>query len=156
MRYLVVLFSLWIGSASAFDRITPDAITQLLNSHSTSIIQKDSEKLMALFADNYQQSDKTTPKAAKISKAELKKIYNGNFMVAKLILNTISLTDSHIAENAQSAQIKTHIFTRYLIEYAEKQNILTQEEDWVSDIGLENGNLRYLHTEKQTNAAPTN
>ena len=46
------------------------------------------------------------------------------------------------------AQINTHLFNRYLIEYAEKQHVLTQEEDWQSDVFLENGQLKYLKTEK--------
>ena len=69
-------------------------------------------------------------------------------MVAKLIINTIQLTDSKISEDGLHAHINTHVFNRYLIEYAEKQNVLTQEEDWHSELVLENGQLLYLKTEK--------
>lgn len=101
---------------------------------------------MALFADNYQQIDKKQQKT--ITKDELKTVYNSNFMVAKLIINTVKLTDSKIADDGVHAHINTHVFNRYLIEYAEKQNVLTQEEDWQSELVLENGQLLYLKTEK--------
>ena len=78
------------SSAFAFEKITDDAIKQLLSQHSTFVMQKEPEKLMALFADSYQQFDKKQQKTT--TKDELKKIYNGNFMVAKLIINTIQLT----------------------------------------------------------------
>ncbi|MDO9177767.1 MAG: hypothetical protein Q7U16_05485 [Agitococcus sp.] len=146
MRYLCFVLALYSGSAFALDKITDEAIKQLLSQHSTFVMQKEPEKLMALFADKYQQFDKK--QQATIGKDELKKIYNGNFLVAKLIINTIQLTDSKIAEDGLHAQINTHIFNRYLIEYAEKQNVLTQEEDWHSELVLENGQLLYLKTEK--------
>ncbi len=146
MRYLCFVLALLSSSAFAFEKITDDAIKQLLSQHSTFVMQKEPEKLMALFADSYQQFDKKQQKTT--TKDELKKIYNGNFMVAKLIINTIQLTNSKIADDGLHAQINTHLFNRYLIEYAEKQNVLTQEEDWQSDVFLENGQLKYLKTEK--------
>ena len=146
MRYLCFVLALFSGSAFALDKITDEAIKQLLSQHSTFVMQKEPEKLMALFADKYQQSDKK--QQATIDKDELKKIYNGNFLVAKLIINTIQLTDSKISEDGLHAHINTHVFNRYLIEYAEKQNVLTQEEDWHSELVLENGQLLYLKTEK--------
>ncbi|MDO8416036.1 MAG: hypothetical protein Q7S87_07500 [Agitococcus sp.] len=146
MRYLCFVLALFSGSAFALDKITDEAIKQLLSQHSTFVMQKEPEKLMALFADKYQQFNKK--QQATIGKDELKKIYNGNFLVAKLIINTIQLTDSKIADGGLHAQISTHVFNRYLIEYAEKQNVLTQEEDWHSELVLENGQLLYLKTEK--------
>ncbi len=146
MRYLCFVLALFSGSAFALDKITDEAIKQLLSQHSTFVMQKEPEKLMALFADKYQQFNKK--QQATIGKDELKKIYNGNFLVAKLIINTIQLTDSKIADDGLHAQISTHVFNRYLIEYAEKQNVLTQEEDWHSELVLENGQLLYLKTEK--------
>jgi hypothetical protein len=140
------MLALFSSSVFAFEKITDDAIKQLLSQHSTFVMQKESEKLMALFADKYQQFDKK--QQAAIGKDELKKIYNGNFLVAKLIINTIQLTDSKIADDGLHAQINTHVFNRYLIEYAEKQNVLTQEEDWHSELVLENGQLLYLKTQK--------
>ena len=146
MRYLCFVLTLFSSSAFALEKITDEAIKQLLSQHSTFIMQKEPEKLMALFADKYQQLDKK--QQATIGKDELKKIYNGNFLVAKLIINTIQLTDSKIADDGLHAHINTHVFNRYLIEYAEKQNVLTQEEDWHSELVLENGQLLYLKTEK--------
>ena len=132
MRYLCFVLALFSGSAFALDKITDEAIKQLLSQHSTFVMQKEPEKLMALFADKYQQFNKK--QQATIGKDELKKIYNG--------------TDSKIADDGLHAQISTHVFNRYLIEYAEKQNVLTQEEDWHSELVLENGQLLYLKTEK--------
>ena len=146
MRYLCLMLALFSGSAFALDKITDEAIKQFLSQQSTFVMQKEPEKLMALFADKYQQFDKK--QQATIGKDELKKIYNGNFLVAKLIINTIQLTDSKIAEDGLHAHINTHVFNRYLIEYAEKQNVLTQEEYWHSELVLENGQLLYLKTEK--------
>ena len=146
MRYLCFVLTLFSSSAFALEKITDEAIKQLLSQYSTFIMQKEPEKLMALFADKYQQLDKK--QQATIGKDELKKIYNGNFLVAKLIINTIQLTDSKIADDGLHAHINTHVFNRYLIEYAEKQNVLTQEEDWHSELVLENGQLLYLKTEK--------
>lgn len=157
MRYLVLLLCLCFNTVWANERITPELIKQFLSSHSTYVMQKESDKLMTLFADNYQQFDKTSPQNTDfIDKNALKKIYQGNFLVAKLIINTIQLTEQQIADDGQSAHISTHLFNRYLIEYADKQNILTHEEDWVSDIILENGNVRYLKTEKKAQPVPTN
>ena len=146
MRYLCLMLALFSGSAFALDKITDEAIKQFLSQQSTFVMQKEPEKLMALFADKYQQFNKK--QQATIGKDELKKIYNGNFLVAKLIINTIQLTDSKIADDGLHAQINTHVFNRYLIEYAEKQNVLTQEEDWLSEVFLEDGQLKYLKTEK--------
>ena len=146
MRYLCLMLALFSGSAFALDKITDEAIKQFLSQQSTFVMQKEPEKLMALFADKYQQFNKK--QQATIGKNELKKIYNGNFLVAKLIINTIQLTDSKISEDGLHAHINTHVFNRYLIEYAEKQNVLTQEEDWHSELVLENGQLLYLKTEK--------
>lgn len=146
MRFWCLVLALLTQPAFALDKITDEAIKQFLSQQSTFVMQKEPEKLMALFADKYQQFDKK--QQATIGKNELKKIYNGNFLVAKLIINTIQLTDSKIAEDGLHAQINTHVFNRYLIEYAEKQNVLTQEEDWHSELVLENGQLLYLKTEK--------
>ena len=146
MRFWCLLLALLTHPAFALDKITDEAIKQFLSQQSTFVMQKEPEKLMALFADKYQQFNKK--QQATIGKDELKKIYTGNFLVAKLIINTIQLTDSKIADDGLHAQINTHVFNRYLIEYAEKQNVLTQEEDWHSELVLENGQLLYLKTEK--------
>ena len=146
MRFWCLVLALLIHTAFALDKITDEAIKQFLSQQSTFVMQKEPEKLMALFADKYQQFNKK--QQAMIGKDELKKIYTGNFLVAKLIINTIQLTDSKIADDGLHAQINTHVFNRYLIEYAEKQHVLTQEEDWQSDVFLENGQLKYLKTEK--------
>ena len=146
MRFWCLVLALLTQPVFAVDKITDEAIKQFLSQQSTFVMQKEPEKLMALFADRYQQFDKK--QQATIGKEELKKIYNGNFLVAKLIINTIQLTDSKIAEDGLHAQINTHVFNRYLIEYAEKQNVLTQEEDWLSEVFLEDGQLKYLKTEK--------
>ena len=55
MRYLCFVLALLSSSAFAFEKITDDAIKQLLSQHSTFVMQKEPEKLMALFADSYQQ-----------------------------------------------------------------------------------------------------
>lgn len=146
MRFWCLVLTLLTHPAFALDKITDEAIKQFLSQQSTFIMQKEPDKLMALFTDNYQQLDKKQQKT--ITKDELKAVYNGNFMVAKLIINTIKLTDSKIADDGVHAHINTHVFNRYLIEYAEKQNVLTQEEDWQSELVLENGQLKYLKTEK--------
>ena len=146
MRFWCLVLTLLTHPAFALDKITDEAIKQFLSQQSTFIMQKEPEKLMALFADNYQQIDKKQQKT--ITKDELKTVYNSNFMVAKLIINTVKLTDSKIADDGVHAHINTHVFNRYLIEYAEKQNVLTQEEDWQSELVLENGQLKYLKTEK--------
>ena len=146
MRFWCLVLALLTHPAFALDKITDEEIKQFLSQQSTYVMQKEPEKLMALFADKYQQLDKK--QHATIGKDELKKIYNGNFLVAKLIINTIQLTDSKISEDGLHAHINTHVFNRYLIEYAEKQNVLTQEEDWHSELVLENGQLLYLKTEK--------
>lgn len=146
MRFWCLVLTLLTHPAFALDKITDEAIKQFLSQQSSFIMQKEPDKLMALFTDNYQQLDKKQQKT--ITKDELKAVYNGNFMVAKLIINTIKLTDSKIADDGVHAHINTHVFNRYLIEYAEKQNVLTQEEDWQSELVLENGQLKYLKTEK--------
>ena len=146
MRFWCLVLALLTQPVFAVDKITDEAIKQFLSQQSTFVMQKEPEKLMALFADKYQQFNKK--QQATIGKDELKKIYTGNFLVAKLIINTIQLTDSKIADDGLHAQISTHVFNRYLIEYAEKQNVLTQEEDWLSELVLENGQLLYLKTEK--------
>ena len=146
MRFWCLVLALLTQPVFAVDKITDEAIKQFLSQQSTFVMQKEPEKLMALFADKYQQFNKK--QQATIGKDELKKIYNGNFLVAKLIINTIQLTDSKIADDGLHAQINTHVFNRYLIEYAEKQNVLTQEEDWLSEVFLEDGQLKYLKTEK--------
>ena len=146
MRFWCLVLALLTQPVFAVDKITDEAIKQFLSQQSTFVMQKEPEKLMALFADKYQQFNKK--QQATIGKDELKKIYTGNFLVAKLIINTIQLTDSKIADDGLHAQINTHVFNRYLIEYAEKQNVLTQEEDWHSELVLENGQLLYLKTEK--------
>ncbi|WP_146164442.1 hypothetical protein [Agitococcus lubricus] len=114
------------------------------------MMQKEPEALLNLFSARYQQKNLAHDKI--LTKAELTKIYKNNLMIAKLIISKIDLLDSHISENGQHAQIKLHLFSRYLLEFEGRQNILTQEEDWLSDVGLENGKLVYLHTE-QTAAA---
>jgi hypothetical protein len=146
MRFWCLVLALLTQPVFAVDKITDEAIKQFLSQQSTFVMQKEPEKLMALFADKYQQFNKK--QQATIGKDELKKIYTGNFLVAKLIINTIQLTDSKIADDGLHAQINTHVFNRYLIEYAEKQNVLTQEEDWLSEVFLEDGQLKYLKTEK--------
>ncbi len=146
MRFWCLVLALLTQPVFAVDKITDEAIKQFLSQQSTFVMQKEPEKLMALFADKYQQFNKK--QQATIGKDELKKIYTGNFLVAKLIINTIQLTDSKIADDGLHAQINTHVFNRYLIEYAEKQNVLTQEEDWHSELFLEDGQLKYLKTEK--------
>ena len=146
MRFWCLVLALLTQPVFAVDKITDEAIKQFLSQQSTFVMQKEPEKLMALFAEKYQQFNKK--QQATIGKDELKKIYTGNFLVAKLIINTIQLTDSKIADDGLHAQINTHVFNRYLIEYAEKQNVLTQEEDWLSEVFLEDGQLKYLKTEK--------
>ena len=71
MRYLCFVLALLSSSAFAFEKITDDAIKQLLSQHSTFVMQKEPEKLMALFADSYQQFDKKQQKTT--TKDELKK-----------------------------------------------------------------------------------
>ena len=135
--------------AAAIDKITPQNVQSLVDVQTTSVMQKDIDRLMALFGKDYRQVSSAPSQGQPITKDELKKIYNSNFMVAKLIISKIDVLDAKIAEDGKHGQLKTHVFTRYLIEVQDKQNILTQEEDWISDIGLENGNLVYLRTEKR-------
>ena len=135
--------------AAAADKITPQSIQALVDAQTTAIMQKDIDRLMTLFGKNYQQINTAEAKSQSISKDELQKIYNSNFMVAKLIINQIKVLDNQIAEDGQRGQLKTQVFSRYLIEFQDKQNVLTQEEEWVSDMGLEAGQVVYLRTEKR-------
>lgn len=146
---LVFLCSL----VQADEAINSALIKQFLDRHSTFIMQKDEAKLKNLFADSYQQNDVNTPNI-RLSKDDIVKIYKNNFMVSKLIINKINVLYEKISEDGQQVTLKTHIFNRYLIEFQGKQNILNQEEEWLSQLGLVQGQLVYLHTQKSFNTLP--
>jgi hypothetical protein len=75
-------------------------------------------------------------------------------MVSKLIISKINLLDAKISEDGQQATLNTHIFSRYLIEFQSKQNILNQQENWLSEVGLVQGQLVYRNTQKTLNFFP--
>lgn len=156
MRFLLsslCVYVLCLSIAQADEKITLAQINHFLDSHSTAIMQKDDVKLAALFSVDYQQTDSNFANKP-LSKSDIVKIYKNNFMVSKLIINKINLLDAKIGEDGQHATLNTHIFSRYLIEFQGKQNILNQQEDWLSDVGLVQGQLVYLSTQKTLNLSP--
>ncbi|HQV80834.1 MAG: hypothetical protein IPI79_05700 [Moraxellaceae bacterium] len=156
MRFLLTSLCLYfwcLSFAQADEKITLEQINHFLDSHSTAIMQKDDAKLSTLFSTDYQQYDTKTP-TQHLNQNDIVKIYKNNFMVAKLIISKINLLDAKISEDAQHATLNTHIFSRYLIEFQGKQNILNQQEDWLSEVGLVHGQLVYLSTQKTLNVSP--
>ena len=156
MRFLLsslCLYFLYLPFAYADKKITLEKINQFLDSHSTAIMQKDDAKLATLFSEDYQQTD-TNPANKPLSKNDIVKIYKNNFMVSKLIISKINLLDAKISEDGQQATLNTHIFSRYLIEFQGKQNILNQQESWLSEVGLVQGQLVYRNTQKTLNLTP--
>ena len=101
---------------------------------------------MALFAEDYRQLQ--SAKLPVIHKADLGKIYKNNFLMAKLIICQATIEEENIAEDGQSANIRVHFNYRYLFEYEGQQKLLNQEEDWLSDIVLQQGQLRYIKSQK--------
>lgn len=142
-----------VSWACADDVIRLEDIKSFLDKHSTAIMQKDETALVNLFSENYQQTDEKTPNQS-LSKADIVKIYKNNFLVSKLIISKINILDYKLSEEQPQVTLKTHIFNRYLIEFQGKQNILNQEEEWDSHIGLIDGQLRYLDTQKTVTSSP--
>ena len=68
--------------------------------------------------------------------------------MAKLIICQATIEEENIAEDGQSANIRVHFNYRYLFEYEGQQKLLNQEEDWLSDIVLQQGQLRYIKSQK--------
>lgn len=156
MRFLLsslCVYVLCLSIAQADEKITLAQINHFLDSHSTAIMQKDDVKLAALFSVDYQQHDTKIPTQG-LNKSDIVKIYKNNFLVSKLIMSKINLLDAKVSEDGQRATLNTHIFSRYLIEFQGKQNILNQQEDWLSDVGLVQGQLVYLSTQKTLNLSP--
>ncbi len=155
MSFLVKFCVCYLAVSWAFadDTICLEDIKTFLDKHSTAIMQKDELAFADLFSEDYQQIDNQTQNQP-LKKADIVKIYKNNFLVAKLIINKINILDCKLSEREQQVTLKTHIFNRYLIEFQGKQNILNQEEDWDSRIGLIDGQLRYLNTQKTVTSSP--
>jgi len=130
----------------AADKIDSHLIKQFVDSHITAIMQKDEPTLSKLFADNYRQLQSI--KQPIVYKNDLIKIYKNNFLMAKLIICQATVDEENIAEDGQSATIRVHFNYRYLFEYESQQKLLDQQEDWLSDIVLQQGQLQYIKTQK--------
>lgn len=154
MRYLLGFLMFFYGaSLYADEKITSERIAVFLDTHSTAIMQKDEAKLATLFSDDYKQNETKTP-AQGLNKSDIVRIYKNNFLVSKLIINKIKLLNTIITEDGQRATLNTHIFNRYLLEFQGKQNILNQEETWLSEVVLQQGQLVYRSTEKTFYSSP--
>ena len=144
-----VIFCVMMASMTqvqAADKIDTKLIKEFINLHATAIMQKDEPKLMAMFAENYRQLQSI--KQPVIGKQDLAKIYKNNFLMAKLIMTQATIEEENIAEDGQSATIRVHFSHRYLFEYEGQQKLLDQQEDWLSDIVLQQGQLRYIKSQK--------
>lgn len=151
MNYLAIGIGFFIGlSLSSYvvaaEKIDTALIKQFIETHQTAIMQKDDTTLLALFADNYRQLQSVQQPI--IDKPALRKIYKNNFLMAKLIICQASIDEENIAEDSQSATIRVHFAYRYLFEYQGQQTLLDQQEDWLSDIVLQQGQLQYIKTQK--------
>lgn len=143
---IVILFLGLVSQVMAADKIDSNLIKQFIDSQTTAVMQKDESKLMALFADNYRQLQSVQQPV--IDKAALAKIYKNNFLMAKLIICQATINEANIAEDGQSATIRVHLSYRYLFEYQDQQKLLDQQEDWLSDIVLQQGQLQYIKSQK--------
>lgn len=147
--WLMIIGTILLSFASqimAAEKIDSDLIKQFVDRQTTAIMQKDEPSLMALFAEDYRQLQ--SAKLPVIHKADLGKIYKNNFLMAKLIICQATIEEENIAEDGQSANIRVHFNYRYLFEYEGQQKLLNQEEDWLSDIVLQQGQLRYIKSQK--------
>lgn len=143
---IVIFFLGLVSQVMAADKIDSNLIKQFIDSQATAVMQKDESKLMALFADNYRQLQSAQQPV--IDKAALAKIYKNNFLMAKLIICQATINEANIAEDGQSATIRVHLSYRYLFEYQGQQKLLDQQEDWLSDIVLQQGQLQYIKSQK--------
>lgn len=148
MRHLLYVFlGLLSTTASALDRITEQDIHLFLDDQMTYTIQKNIDGLMSLYAESYQVESNNGKQYT--SRNELKKNYTNNFLLAKLILNSIDLKESRIESDGQKAWIRTHALTRYLIELPTKKDVLSQQIDLESEIAIKNGKLVYLSSKQK-------
>lgn len=147
MRFILWLVLAFAANiASALEAITEADVRAFLDQQATHVMHKDIEPLMSLFAPEYRH---LLPRDNReITLDEYRKIQNANFMVAKLILNTIELRQIQLREDGKQAIIRTHNRSRFLIQVKEKQSLIEQNEDLVGELVLRDGRIVYLNTEK--------
>jgi HD superfamily phosphodiesterase len=150
MKHLIIVIGLmWLGVSSAVraaDKIDTHLIKQFIDTQQTAIMQKDEAKLLALFAEDYRQLQSVQQPV--MSKSDVANIYKNNFLMAKLIICQAAIDEENISKDGQRATILVHFNYRYLFEYQGQQTLLDQQEDWLSDIVLQQGQLQYIKTQK--------
>lgn len=146
MRAWLLMLLLFTAQAFALERITESDIRAFLDEQTTHVMRKEIDPLMALFAPEFRH---LLPREGReLTRDEYRKIQSANFAVAKLILNTITLRQLQVREDGLQAVIRTRNYNRYLIQVKDKQSLIEQEDDLVAELGLRDGRIVYLNTEK--------
>ncbi|HEX5277678.1 MAG TPA: hypothetical protein VFW42_08425 [Fluviicoccus sp.] len=147
MRFLAaVLLALSANIACALDVMTEADVCAFLDEQTTHVMRKELDPLMALFAPEFRHL--LPAEGKEVTRDEYSKIQNANFIVAKLILNTIELRQIQLREDGKQAIIRTHNRSRYLIQVKDKQDLIEQNEDLIGELVLRDGRIVYLSTEK--------
>lgn len=142
-----VLLWLVAPAAQALERISQEDIKLFLDDQMTHTMRKEIDPLMALFGKDFQWRSKTDSKV--LTRDEVKKIYTNNFLIAKMVLNSIDLHNFTLGADARTAIVYYHSLTRYLIEIQNQKNVISRDEEFKAELAIEDGKLVYHLLEKQ-------
>lgn len=147
MRFLPWLFMVLAGSASALDRLTEADVRTLVERQAVLIMHKDIDPLMALYDSEFHQIIPAENNRV-LGRDDVRKIWNANFMIAKLILSTVEVRQITLREDGAQAIVRTHNRNRYLIQLKDSQKLLEQEDDFITEVVLRKGEPVFLSMEK--------
>ena len=132
---------------NALERMSEKDVRDLLNRQSLLIMHKDIDALMALYDAGFQQIIPAENNRV-IGKEEVRKVWNANFSIATHILNTLDIRQLTLRDDGRQAVVKTHIRNRYLIQLKERQDVLEQDDDYIVEVALKQGEPVFVSMEK--------
>lgn len=147
MRCLALMCLLVAGQAFALDRLDEQAVKALVDRQALMIMHKDIDPLMALYDPAFHQIIPAENNRV-LDRDGVRKIWNANFAIAKMILSTVDLRQVTVREDGQHAVARAHYRNRYLIQLKDSQKLIEQEDDFITEIALRNGEAVFVSMEK--------